>query len=262
MNDGNETVPQETLEWMRRPEHALWMSRLSRRIHEKEFIADEQIPECLKTAAPGRHGTGNLLKALAQAAGAEEDPKSIAGHFQARIPQPVLSEAARNWLDQPENAETVELMLSRWALHSFQETGAEAVIQEFDNPFTRSFPRHRTITKYCAGGPDRQSMNLADTAALLSQHAGSGSKLRTRPELSGTAPGTCPRAPSWSVGPPTRPTAPKSGSWSTGWVPTATASTGPDLTSSLKYRKLLWRPSPGSTTASDRTSRASTGWNS
>lgn len=167
-----ETFPQETIDLMRRPEHALWMSRLAQRIHDKKDIANVQLPECLHGAVSENGEKEALLKALAQAACAGDDPRTIAGNFEARMPQPVLSEAAREWLDQPENADEIAQLLSWWDLNSFAETDEEYSRRHFDNPFTQSFPQHWTITPRYAGEPPRWRIRPADTASLLGQYAG------------------------------------------------------------------------------------------
>lgn len=47
-----ETFPQETIDLMRRTEHALWMSRLAQRIHDKKTSPTRSSPNAFTARYP------------------------------------------------------------------------------------------------------------------------------------------------------------------------------------------------------------------
>lgn len=174
-------ITPETLERMRRPEHALWMKCLALKTGYQHTITEEMLPDYLDIPISQEGGTETLMEALAQAAGTTEDPNQAAGHFDSTMPKPQLSHDARIWLDQPENADAVSQLMTRWSQTVFTAIGAPDLDaldnklneEKLNNPLTRCLPRHQSLDPdLFANQKPKWRLLTQDAADLLSQYTG------------------------------------------------------------------------------------------
>ena len=164
-------LPEAAVEFLNRPEHALWISRLAKRIQEEEPITAQMLPECLRhtIGENGRAAPGHLMPALSQAAGTAE-PAAVLPFYEIRVPKPELTAEVKTWLDQPANARRLEAIFSKWDLDRYPELDPERLTGKNDNPFTRSFPRHLTISRWYRPSPPEPAVLTRHTEHLLGNY--------------------------------------------------------------------------------------------
>ena len=159
-------------EFLNRPEHALWTSRLVKRLQEDEPVTREMLPECLQhTIGEAGRATDELMRTLSQAAGAAE-PAAVLLCYELRVPKPALTEEVKEWLDQPQNARKLEELFSKWELGRYPELSPEQLAGERDNPFTKSLPRHLTVSRWPRPSKPETAVLTGQSRHLLESYFG------------------------------------------------------------------------------------------